>query len=72
MFDELVPKDERGGPSGRLPADTEISETDSGMLQTRVPYANVTLLTFGKKDSPENQKYVAAIISWNDLQCDAK
>jgi hypothetical protein len=72
LFDELVPKEERGGPSGRLPADTEVSEADLGMLTTRIPYENVTLLIFGKKDIPERQKYVAAIISWNKLQCNAK
>src|SRR5271157_3581756 len=26
LFDELVPKEERGGPAGRLPPDTEITE----------------------------------------------
>ena len=72
LFDELVPKQERGGPAGRLPPDTEITEGDLGMLTTRIPYENVTLAFFGKKDSPDRQKYVAAIISWNKLQCDAK
>jgi hypothetical protein len=71
LFDELVPKEERGGPAGRLPPDTEITEGDLGMLRTRIPYENVTL-AFLKKDSPDRQKYVTAIISWNKLQCDAK
>jgi hypothetical protein len=71
LFDELVPKEERGGPAGRLPPDTEITEGDLGMLRTRIPYENVTLAFFGKKDSPERQKYIAAIISWNKLQCNA-
>ena len=72
MFAELVPKEERGGPAGRLPPDTEITEGDLGMLRTRIPYKNVTLAIFGKKDSLDRQKYVAAIISWNNLQCNTK
>jgi len=72
LFDELVPKKERGGPTGRLPADTEVSELDLGMLSTRIPYDNVTLTMYGKKDSSDRQKYVAAIISWNKFQCDAQ
>lgn len=72
LFDELVPKEERGGPSGRLPADTEVSESDLGMLVTRIPYENVTLVMYGKADKPDRQRYTAAIISWNKLRCDAK
>jgi hypothetical protein len=72
MFDELVPKEERGGPSGRLPADTEISEADLGMLSTRIPYENVTLTMYGKQDKPDRQKYIAAIISWDKTPCSAK
>lgn len=72
LFDELVPQEERGGPAGRLPEGTEITEGDLGMLTTSIPYENVTLVIYGKKDSPDRQKYVAAIISWNKLQCDAK
>jgi hypothetical protein len=69
LFDELVPRGERGGPAGRLPAETEISEVDLGMLSTRIPYENVSLVMYGKKDKPDRQKYVAAIISWNKPQC---
>ena len=69
LFDELVPKEERGGPGWKLPPDTEITESDLGMLRTRIPYENVTLAIFGKKDSPDRQKYVTAIISWNKLPC---
>jgi len=73
LFDELVPKEERGGPGlWKLPPDTEFTEVDLGMLNTRIPYENVTLALFGKKDSPDRQKYVAAIISWNKLQCGAR
>jgi hypothetical protein len=72
LFDELVPPEERSGPGWKLPADTEITEGDLGMLETHIPYENVTLAMYGKKDSKGRQKYVAAIISWNDLQCDAK
>jgi len=74
LFDELVPQGDRGGPGlkWKLPPDTEISELDGGVLNTRIPYANVTLAMYGKKDSPERQKYITAIISWNKLQCDAK
>lgn len=71
LFDELAPKEERGGPAGRLPPDTEITEGDLGMLTTRIPYKNVTLAFFGKKDSPDRQKYVAAIIIWNLTPCSA-
>ena len=72
LFDELVPKEERGQPGWKIPGDTEIAEIDSGILTTRIPYENVSLAIFGKKDSPERQKYVTAIISWNKLQCNAK
>jgi hypothetical protein len=72
LFDELIPKEERGGLSRGLPADTEISEADLGMLSTRIPYENVTLTMYGKKDRPDRQKYIAAIISWNKPQCNAK
>jgi hypothetical protein len=72
LFDELVAKEERGGPGWKLPPDTEITEIDSDILTTRIPYENVTLAIFGKKDSPDRQKYVAAIISWNNLPCDGK
>ena len=72
MFDELVPRKERGGPDGRLPADTEISESDLGMLAKSIPYKNVTFEMYGNKDRPERQKYIAAIISWNNQQCKVK
>jgi len=74
LFDELAPREERGGPGLNLPADTETSQTDFGMLETSISYVNVTLEMFGKEkeDSRDTQKYVAAIISWNKLQCDAK
>jgi hypothetical protein len=72
LFDELVPREERGGPGRNLPPDTEISEVDLGMLETRIPYENVTLAMYGKKDSEDRQKYIAAIISWNKLPCNAK
>ena len=72
LFDELVPQEERGGPGWKLPEDTEISESDLGMLATGIPYENVTLSMYGKKDNPDRQKYIAAIISWNKLQCSAK
>jgi hypothetical protein len=42
LFDELVSKEERGGPAQKLPPDTEITEGDLGMLTTRIPYENVT------------------------------
>ena len=58
LFDELVPKPERGGPGWKLPADTEISESDLGMLVTRIPYQNVTLAMYGKKTSPDKQKFI--------------
>ena len=69
LFDELVPKEERGQPGGTIPGDTEITDIDSGMLTTSIPYENVTLAIYGKKDRPDRQKYVAAIISWNKRQC---
>ncbi len=68
LFDELVPQAERGGP-GRLPAGMEISESDLGVIATSIPYKNVTLEMHGLKDRPDRQKYVAAIISWNNVPC---
>jgi hypothetical protein len=72
LFDELVPQEERGQPGGMIPGNTEITDIDSGMLTTSIPYENVTLAIYGKKDRPDRQKYVAAIISWNKRQCGAK
>jgi hypothetical protein len=72
MFDELVPREERGGLWGNLPADSEIGRSDLGMLTTVIPYKNVSLEMYGKKDRPDRQKYIAAIISWNNQQCNAK
>ena len=70
VFDELLPQEERGGLGRwKLPRDTEISETDGGVVTTRIPYENVTLAMYGKKES---QKYIAAIISWNKQLCVAK
>jgi hypothetical protein len=72
LFDELVPKEERGGPSEILPADTEISESDFGMLSTSIPYKNLTLTMYGKKDRPDRQQFITAIISWNRTPCSAQ
>jgi hypothetical protein len=72
LFDDLVPKEERGQPGGKILGDTEITEVDGKILTTSVPYENVTLTMHGKKDTPDRQKYVAAIISWNKRQCGAK
>jgi hypothetical protein len=71
MFDELVPREERGGLEGNL-ADSEIGESDLGMLTTLILYKNVTLVMYGMKDRPDRQKYIAAIISWNNQRCNAK
>lgn len=72
LFDELLPKEERGQPGGKIQGDTEITEIDSKILTTSIPYENVTLTMFGKKGAPDRQKYVAAIISWNQQPCNAK
>ena len=72
LFDELVPKEDRGQPGWKFRGDTVITEADSGILTMRIPYENVTLAMYGIKDSPDRQKYVAAIISWNNLSCDGK
>ena len=69
LFDEIVPREERGHPGLKFPLDTEITETDSDILTTRIPYENVSLAMYGTKGS---KKYVAAIISWNTPQCNAK
>jgi hypothetical protein len=62
----------RGQPGWKFRGDTVITEADSGILTMRIPYENVTLAMYGTKDSPDRQKYVAAIISWNNLSCDGK
>ena len=74
IFDELVSQEERGGPGSNYPPGTEMSESDSGMLETNIPYVNVTLEMFGmkKEHSRDTQKYVTAIISWNKPPCGAK
>jgi hypothetical protein len=69
LFDEIVPREEPGHPGLTVPEDTEITEIDSDILATRIPYENVSLAMYGTKGSKE---YVAAIISWNEPQCDAK
>ena len=74
IFDELVSREDRGGMYWKLPADTEVSLGDGGMVTTFIPYENVTLAMYGKKivRKTDSQKYVAAIISWKKVQCNAK
>ena len=68
MFDELVPKGERGGPGWGLPPDTEYTECDGGMCATRIRYENVSLMMHRLYKSNE---YVSAIIYWNKPECNA-
>lgn len=70
LFDELVPDSERGGQDGRLPVGTEMSESDTGMLSTRIPYKNVTLWMYGKSERWAEQHYVVAVIVWNKPACE--
>lgn len=72
LFDELVSREERGQPGWKIPGDTEVTEIDSGVLTTRLLYENVAIAMYGSKDRPDRQKYIAAIISWNKQQCNAK
>jgi hypothetical protein len=72
IFDELALPDERGGPKWKLPAGSEITEVDLGILETTIPYENVTLAMYGKSDKQSEQKYLSAIISWNTLGCNSK
>jgi len=79
LFDELVSTEERGHPGNKkLIGDTQITEIDSNALTVSILYENVTLAMYGfldhpkrqKDEVPKNQKYLAAIISWNNLECE--
>lgn len=69
VFDELAPAAVRGRSGPKLPGNTEITEVDSGITTTRIPYENATLSMYRRSDK---QGYVAAIISWSKRECTAK
>jgi hypothetical protein len=69
LFEELVPKSERGQLAWNLGEGTERTDTDGGVSVTYVPYKNVT---FAKYRKAKHQNYLAAIITWKTPRCDRK
>ncbi len=57
-------KKNEAGQVGDCQRIQKFPKADLGMLVTRIPYENVTLVMYGKADKPDRQRYTAAIISW--------
>jgi hypothetical protein len=66
LFDELVPRAERGDPAWKLPEGSEFTEVDGGTRATHVMYQNVSLVMYGEE---HNDKYAVAIITWKNVDC---
>lgn len=66
IFDQLVPRIERGEPSWKLPEGSEFTEVDSATRATHIMYQNVSLVMYGEEHS---DKYTVAIISWKKNEC---
>jgi len=74
IFDELVPKAERGQPKLKLGANGNMSMVDGHTLTTIAAYENVSLQMYGKSKNtdikgPFPGKYVAATIDWEKRGC---
>jgi len=76
IFDELVPKKERGQPEGYEPESSNTTVYDGGTLTTFAAYENVSLQMHGKQKGRDMLKfvegggrYVAATINWEKRKC---
>jgi hypothetical protein len=74
IFDELVPKKERGQPEGYEPESSNTTVYDGGTLTTFAAYENVSLQMHGKDRNRDIRgfyagRYVAATIDWKKRKC---
>jgi len=67
IFDELVPKAERGQPERGH--EGTISMGDGGTLETLAIYENVSLRMYGTSNEHQPKRYVAATIDWKKRSC---
>ncbi len=74
IFDELVPKIERGQPKLNLPEGGSLTLGDGSGLTTIVAYENVSIQMYGKRKNANTRGffpggYVAATIDWEKHKC---
>ena len=69
IFDELVPKGERGQPKLNLGDNGSISMVDGHTLTTIAMYENVSVRMYGKSKDTGPKNYVAATIDWDNRKC---
>jgi prepilin-type processing-associated H-X9-DG protein len=69
IFDELVPKEERGQPKLNLGNNGNISMVDGHVLTTIAVYENVSVRMYGKSKDTGSKSYVAATIDWEKRKC---
>ncbi|HET9166036.1 MAG TPA: hypothetical protein VFP11_08565 [Candidatus Angelobacter sp.] len=69
IFDELVPKDERGRPKLNVGDNGNISMVDGHALATITMYENVSMRIYGKSKDTGPKSYVAATIDWEKRKC---
>ena len=69
IFDELVPKEERGQTKLSLGNNGNISMVDGHTLATIAVYENVSVRMYGKSKDTGSKSYVAATIDWEKRKC---
>lgn len=69
IFDELVPREERGHPKLNLGDNDNISMVDGHSLATIAVYENVSVRMYGKSKGTGPKSYVAATIDWEKRKC---
>ena len=69
IFDQLVPKKDRGQPSLGLGDTGELTTTAGVSTTTIADYENVSLEMDGKTKETGDKKYVVAVISWKRKNC---
>ncbi len=69
IFDELVPKAERGRPKPKLGGEGSFSMIDGHTLTTFAIYENVSIRMYGTSKDNEPKRYVAATIDWEKRNC---
>jgi hypothetical protein len=69
IFDELVPKPERGQPKLKLGDNGSISMVDGHTIATVALYENVSIRMYGTSKNAGPKGYVAATIDWDKRNC---
>jgi hypothetical protein len=69
IFDELVPRAERGQSKLKLGDEGSISMVDGNTLETIAIYENVSIRMYGTSKDNEPKHYIAATIDWEKRKC---